>query len=361
MRPFSCTVCGQLLFFHNSTCLRCHSDLGYVPDRQLLDAFVETSENPSADRPIRSDEVVLVADPEVGYRRCANREAAACNWLVDESDEQVLCRSCRLTAVRPNDGDPIAMTRFTDAELAKRRLLHQLAVLRLPVIDRSIDEDRGVAFEFLSSRNRKVTTGHSGGVITLDLSESDDAHREFVRQQLGEPYRTVLGHLRHEIGHYYWPHLVVDADRIDDFRSLFGDERISYEEALAEHYSGAPDDDRGAAWIDTHVSRYATMHPWEDWAETFAHYLHIQGGLETAESFGLRLDDPVQSAAHEAYQVSGEREIGRMVESWLALTLSLNGMSRSIGQDDLYPFVLSDVVIEKLDLVHRLVAATATN
>jgi hypothetical protein len=286
--------------------------------------------------------------------------AAACNWLVDVADQNPLCTSCRLTTVRPHDDDLVAMAAFLDAEVAKRRLLHQLASLGLPVVDRSTDEERGIAFEFLSSRNRSVTTGHAGGVITLDLSESDDAHREFVRQQLGEPYRTVLGHLRHEVGHYFWPGLVVDAGRIDEFRSLFGDERVSYEEARAAHYSDDGDTEADTpadtSWLDAHVSRYATMHPWEDWAETFAHYLHIQGGIETAESFGLRIEDPVLSAARDASHAADERAVAGIVQSWLALTLALNAMSRSIGQGDLYPFVLSDTVIEKLDFVHDVVS-----
>lgn len=371
MIPFSCSVCGQLLFFHNTTCLRCASTLGYDPELLALDAVVDAErateepaggalDEPKADLLDAQAAVVLVGRPAsragVTFRRCANRKAVSCNWLVDERDENPLCASCRLTSVRPNDDDEAGLTGWADAELAKRRLLHQLVSLSLPVVDRTLDEERGVTFEFLSSRNRSVTTGHASGVITLDLSESDDAHREFVRQQLGEPYRTVLGHLRHEIGHYFWPHLVEDAGRIDEFRALFGDERISYEDALAGHYSDDVDE-HDQSWVDTHVSRYATMHPWEDWAETFAHYLHIHGGLETAESFGLRLGDPVRSAAHEAFQTDTSREIGSTIESWLALTLALNGMSRSIGQDDLYPFVLSDTVIEKLDFVHHVVSA----
>ncbi len=343
MQPFPCSVCGQLLFFDNSTCLRCGSTLGYSPGEQRLAAL----------RPL--DEGYELADGAPGvHRQCANKLAARCNWLVTEDDPVDLCESCRLTSVRPNDTEIDAIAAFADAEAAKRRLLHQLYGLGLAVIDRSVDEQHGVAFEFLSSRNAKVMTGHDGGVITLDLSESDDVHREFVRQQLGEPYRTVLGHLRHEIGHYYWPRLVVERGGLDEFRAMFGDETISYEAALAQHYS---DGAAGAGWIATHVSQYATMHPWEDWAETFAHYLHIRGGLETASTFGFVLGDPTLSAARDAYEPEDGVDVGPMVQAWLGLTLGLNAMSRSIGQGDLYPFVLSQQVIEKLDFVHRLVTA----
>ncbi len=343
MKPFPCSVCQQLLFFDNSTCLRCGSRLGYLPDEGRLVA-VRTVDN-----------IVQPADGSPGrYRSCANRLVARCNWLIPAGDAAALCASCRLTTVRPNDNEVDSLEAFADAEAAKRRLLHQLMALGLPVVDRSVDAERGVSFELLSSRGQQVITGHDSGVITLDLSESDDAHREFVRQQLGEPYRTVLGHLRHEIGHYYWPRLVVDADNVEAFRVLFGDERVSYESALERHYASGTDVD----WSGTHVSQYATMHPWEDWAETFAHYLHIDAGLATATTIGLDVGEPARSAGRAAWSMRDHIEIGPMVQSWLGLTIALNAMARSIGQANLYPFVLSPVVVEKLDFVHRSIAAS---
>ncbi len=342
MRPFVCSVCNQLLFFDNSTCLRCGSDLGFVPDAGELMAVTWSSGG------------LERCDGRPGqYRHCANQHVARCNWLLDGDDPNQLCASCRLTSVRPSDSELDAIAAFADAESAKRRLLYQLRVLRLPIVDRSTDPDQGLTFELLSSRGRDVTTGHEAGVITLDLSESDDAHREFVKQQLGEPYRTVLGHLRHEIGHYYWPILVEHAGTTESFRELFGDERISYEDAMANHYGGGA----SADWTDTHVSQYATMHPWEDWAETFAHYLHIQSGLETAAAFGLAVSEPAHSAGREAGSPTAALPIGPVVQDWLSLTIALNGMSRSIGQGDLYPFVLSSTVVEKLDFVHLAITS----
>jgi hypothetical protein len=208
------------------------------------------------------------------FRHCGNRLAARCNWLVPVDDHSALCSSCRLTTVRPNDSEADAMAAFADAESAKRRLIYQLGDLGLQISGLDTDPVNGVSFEFLSSRGRDVTTGHENGVITLDLSESDDAHREFVRQQLGEPYRTVLGHLRHEIGHYYWPILAEGRGHIERFRQLFGDERVSYQAESERHYRSGPPSD----WASSDVSQYATMHPWEHWAETFAHYLHIRSG-----------------------------------------------------------------------------------
>jgi hypothetical protein len=341
MQPFPCSVCQQLLFFDNSTCLRCGSQLGYVPDDAQLVA-------------LRSVESVFERlDGQPGrFRHCSNQLVARCNWMVPEHDVAERCASCRLTALRPNDTEVDSIEAFADAEAAKRRLLHQLMALGLPVVDRSVDAVGGVAFELLSSRGRNVITGHDSGVISLDLSESDDAHREFVRQQLGEPYRTVLGHLRHEIGHYYWPSLVEQNGNVAAFRELFGDERVPYEDALVRYYSQDDTD-----WSATHVSRYATMHPWEDWAETFAHYLHIDAGLTTAGAIGLAVSEPARSAGRAAWTARDHITIGEMVQSWLGLTLALNAMARSIGQSDLYPFVLSPQVVEKLDFVHQCVRA----
>jgi hypothetical protein len=339
MKSFICEVCGQLLFFDNSSCLQCGSVLGFDPASLRLRAL--TAEGGDL-RPVDGD--------SAAYRYCGNRIAAQCNWLVPAIDPSALCASCRLTTVRPNDNEADAMVAFADAESAKRRLIFQLLDLGLPI--RGLDEDpvNGVAFELLSARGHDVTTGHENGVITLDLSESDDAHREFVRQQLGEAYRTVLGHLRHEIGHYYWPILVEGGGHIDRFRELFGDERVSYQAELEGHYVSGPPRD----WSMTHVSQYATMHPWEDWAETFAHYLHIRSGLHSAEQFGLHVVDPSATAAHKAGSDTSGLSIGPLIERWLALTIAMNAMSRSIGQGDLYPFVLPPRVVEKLDFVHAL-------
>jgi hypothetical protein len=351
MRSFRCGACDHLVFFDNSVCLRCGSPLGYAPDRRLLLALEPDGD---AFRAIGGD--------GSRWNRCANELVAACNWLVPAeptlptgSDR---CSSCRLTSVRPPDGDRPAMAAFAKAEGAKRRLIDQLNGLGLPIVDRADDPDHGLAFELLSARNHSVTTGHDRGVVTLDLSESDDAHREFVRQQLGEPYRTVLGHLRHEVGHYFWPKLVVEPGHLVPFRQRFGDERLDYRQALETHYAGGPP--AGDERPPNHVSRYATMHPWEDWAETFAHYLHIRDGLETADQFGLLVDEPARGLGAESWSPpSGlAREylgITLHLDRWLGLTVATNALSRSMGQEDLYPFILTPTVIDKLEFVHRMI------
>jgi hypothetical protein len=315
------------VFFENTVCLRCGCALGFDPERGEI-AF---------------------ADPQRHYR-CANAELAACNWLVIGAGD--LCASCRLTTARPDLADPADAAAFAAAEAAKRRLVFQLLDLRLPLVGKVDDPDLGVAFELLSSRFEKVTTGHSDGVITLDLAEGDDAHREHMRHELGEPYRTLLGHLRHEIGHYYWDVLVGRTGKHDEFRALFGDERPDYAGALEQHYRDGPP----GGWQDHFVSAYATAHPWEDWAETFAHYLHIRDTLQTAAAFGVTVTGPTIAAPSEAI---ADEAFERILDEWFPLTYALNALNRSMGRDDLYPFVLSPTAVAKLGFVHDLVRVSA--
>ena len=334
MRAFTCTTCSQLVFFHNTACLRCGAALGYDPAH--LD-------------------IVVVDEPS---RRCANEVIAGCNWLVDRPG--TLCVSCRLTRTRPPAHDAASITAFRIAESAKRRLVVQLLVLGLAIEPHDAARGTGVAFDLLSSEHKQVMTGHAGGVITLDLAESDAVHREMVRKKMREPYRTVLGHFRHEIGHYYFPVLVGDDLRAEA-RALFGDETADYQAALDRHYAqGAPE-----AWEQDHISEYATMHPAEDWAETFAHYLHIRATLETAGAYRLSVEGP-DVAAVEAGVISSDpaaldpTSIERIIDAWLPLSYALNAVNRSMGADDLYPFVLRAKVIDKLGFVHRAVQRAAS-
>lgn len=322
MRAFTCGVCGQLLFFENSLCLRCSSRLGFVPSQLELVVVDESAQ------------------------RCANVGLAECNWIVE--DGQALCRSCRLTRTRPPDGDADGLRAFAEAEKWKRRLLFQLLDLPLPIGD-------DLAFDLLSSRYGPVVTGHDDGVITLDLAESDDARRAQRRAELREPYRELLGHFRHEIGHYYWPKLVEQAGELDRCRELFGDERLDYDEGLQRHYEQGPPPD----WDDRHVSAYATMHPWEDWAETFAHYLHIRDTLQTAAGYNMIISAPARDASLTSAPEDDvdDEPFDAIIDEWLPLTYALNAVNRSMGKEDLYPFTLAPRVIEKLAFVHERVKA----
>jgi hypothetical protein len=347
MRSFACPVCGQLVFFENSRCLRCNAALGFQADTGAIEAFLASG------RP--------------RYQRCANAAVAGCNWLVPVApasagaDSGGLCLSCRLTRTRPNDDDPGALVSFAETEAAKRRLVFQLLELGLPVEPYG---EGGLAFDLLSSQFEKVTIGHLDGVITVNLSESDDAYREGMRHDLGEAYRTMLGHLRHEAGHYYFPLIVLsDPDLLTRARQLFGDDSRDYQQALDRHYENGPSPD----WRDHYVSSYATMHPFEDWAETFAHYLHIRDTLQTAAAFGLRSTGPPVPTANGSAKalvstpgVDHDRaSFGEILAAWLPLTYALNAVNRSMGNADLYPFVLAPNVIDKLSFVHRVVSRRA--
>jgi hypothetical protein len=332
VRAFTCPHCGALLFFENSQCLTCGSGVGY--DR-------------------RSGDFVLVPPGP----RCANATIAACNWTAAGPD--LLCDCCELTRTRPNDTDTAGMAAFALAEGAARRLLYQLDDLGLPVRGRDVDPEQGLAFDLLSSVAQPVTTGHDNGVITIDLAEGDAGHREALRVHLAEPYRTLLGHFRHEVGHYYWTVLVAGRPALEVFRALFGDERADYAAALQTHYNSEPDPN----WAETHVSIYAAAHPWEDWAETWAHYLHIRDSLQTAAAFGIVVAGPDVAAPPDptaplsSVPLEEHDDFDELIDAWLPLTYALNAMNRSMGKDDLYPFVLSPTVLEKLRLVHSLITA----
>jgi hypothetical protein len=335
MLTFVCPVCERLVTFESTGCLHCGSELGYESAQRAMSALEE--------------------GPSSRLHRCANARLAACNWLVRE--EGALCASCTLTRTRPNDADGEGLRGFAAAEAAKRRLLFELSDLELPIVG-WLEQPGGLAFEMLSSEWMAVSTGHADGVITLDLSETDPARREQMRVRLGEPYRTVLGHLRHEIGHYYQPILIADGTPAQArCRELFGDERNDYQDALERYY------DAGAqpGWEQSFVSAYATMHPWEDWAETFAHYLHIRDTLQSAAAHGVRIDGPSIITADVAplHSRPSDREADAraMLEAWVPMTYALNAISRSMGALDIYPFVLTPQIEAKLAFIDGLVRA----
>ncbi|MGV0816129.1 putative zinc-binding metallopeptidase [Mycolicibacterium boenickei] len=336
MRDFNCPNCGQRLAFENSLCLSCGSALGFSLGDMALLVITDTD---------RGGHAGAVDEDE--YQLCANLHLAECNWLVRIGEGSQLCTSCMLTRTRPADTDTAALTSFAEAEQAKRRLIAQLHELKLPIVGRDEDPQFGLAFDLLSSGSEKVFTGHQNGVITLDLAEGDDVHREQLRIAMDEPYRTLLGHFRHEIGHYYYYRLVApSADYRARFAELFGDADADYQAALDRHYRDGPP----TGWVDKFVSSYATMHAAEDWAETFAHYLHMRDTLDTAAAFGL-----APAGASYGRKMLGPSGFDTIIEMWLPLVWSLNMVNRSMGHSDLYPFVLPPAVLEKMRFVHAVI------
>ena len=336
MRDLICPNCGQHLAFENSVCLSCGRPLGFSLDDMALLVIASGDESGHAG--------FVDADK---YQLCANMHLAECNWLVEKAPVHKLCKSCSLTRTRPNDADTKALAAFADAEKAKRRLIAELHELKLPIVGRDEDPEYGLAFDLLSSEQQKVFTGHKNGVITLDLAEGDDVHREQLRVAMAEPYRTLLGHFRHEIGHYYFYRLVGPSPEYSrHFRELFGDPDADYQAALDRHYNEGPP----KGWEKSFVSSYATMHPAEDWAETFAHYLHIRDTLDTAAAFGF-----APAAATFERRVLGPSAFDTTIEMWLPLSWALNMINRSMGRDDLYPFVLPAAVLDKMRFIHTVI------
>lgn len=355
MKTFHCDRCQQQVFFENVRCERCSATLGYVDELDDLSAF-----EAAADRTWRS----LHPDARGRcYRQCRNYSVeAVCNRMIDLDDPHELCRSCRLTTVIPSLASEQNRIYWYRLERAKRRMLYTLAQLDLPIVSRYDDIEAGLAFEFLEnfSGGPIVHTGHSDGLITVNIAEADHAHRAAARVQMNEPYRTLLGHFRHEIGHYYFMRLMEanDSPMLAQCRALFGDDRVDYGEALQRHYDIGPPDD----WQASYVSAYATMHPYEDWAETWAHYMHMVDTLDTAACCGLALSpaDPNEpSMPAEPLDIEGQR-FTEMIGRWYPLTYALNSLNRSMGTRDSYPFTLTPPVVDKLRFVHRVVRSKGT-
>jgi hypothetical protein len=350
MKIFTCQNCGQLLHFENSTCMRCGLSLGLIPETLTLSALT------AEDGGLRA-----MADGGL-WQSCANTTLNACNWLVPVGAANPFCPACSLNNMIPDITDPVHAEHWRALEAAKRRLVYALKRFGLPIPSQAEGAPNGLAFDFLADTDPSapVLTGHEDGLITINIAEADSAEREKRRLELNEPYRTLLGHLRHEVGHFYWDVLVRDGGKIDASRAVFGDESLDYQEALQRHYqNGAPAD-----WQETYISAYATMHPWEDFAETWTHYLHIVDTLDTAESFGLAIEPEVSDDPNDAVEVTFDpyraRSFDRLIDAWFPLSVALNSLNRSMGQSDLYPFAISPAVVEKLRFIHGLVRSART-
>ncbi|WP_427915194.1 zinc-binding metallopeptidase family protein [Ramlibacter sp. MMS24-I3-19] len=351
MKTFRCDHCGHPLFFENVTCLQCGSSLAFLPDRLALCA-VEPAEGEGLWRR-KTARGRMAGAPT--YRLCHNTTAyQACNFAVPADDPNPLCVSCRQTRVLPDLSVPENVDRWFNIEAAKRRLFFTLARLGLVAVTPPNGERDGPVFEFKADvPGEMVMTGHAEGVITLNVAEADDAERVKRRVELHEPYRTLLGHLRHESGHYYWDRLIDEGGRVEEFRKVFGDESIDYAEALQRHYAsgGQP-----PGWENSFVSAYATSHPWEDWAETWAHYLHMVDLLETAAAYNTRVEVP-GAGGDEVDDPFEMPDFDKLVEQWVPVTLLVNSLNRSLGQGDAYPFALSQPALDKLRFVHNVIRA----
>lgn len=348
MKLFVCDHCGNTVYFENASCERCGHQLGYLPHHNALVSLVE-------DGGLWSTPVF----PDDAYVFCENAHHGACNWLVRaEPGGDIYCAACRHNETIPAIDNRLNLSRWQIIERAKKRLFYALLRLDLPLETRNEDPAHGLSFRFLAdapAAGLPVMTGHDSGIITIALVEADDAERESRRTSMGEPYRTLLGHFRHEIGHHYWDLLVDGQPALPQFRALFGDESADYGQALQRYYdNGAP-----PGWPQSHISAYATAHPWEDFAETFAHYLHITDTVEMAGAFGVRARPRTQDEYLKVEQVRFdpymEPDFSVTIDHWIPLASMLNNLNRAMGHPDAYPFILTPQVIEKLAFINSLV------
>jgi hypothetical protein len=347
MKLYICSNCQNLLYFENNICLHCQHTVGF--DSTALSLITLVPENATTFSGFSNKKDI--------YRFCKNAEYGTCNWLVASSDPSPYCQACALNRVIPALTTEENMKRWKSIEVAKHRLIYSLLRLDLPITVKKDNEEEGIAFDFMAdmSSRERVITGHDNGTITVNIEEADEAERVRHKLDLGEKYRTLLGHFRHEIGHYYWEVLIKNSSSIKKFRQLFGDENKDYAAALETYYQTGP----SANWSEYFISPYATAHPWEDWAESWAHYLHMMDTLETAYSFGIRINsaelhDETGVKANIIRDPYAIPEFRRIIKLWLPLSFALNSLNRSMGHPDFYPFIISAAVVDKLEFIHEL-------
>jgi hypothetical protein len=355
MKNFECARCRNKVYFESVSCLKCGSTLGFDCKAMAMVHFepvVLAMSDPAQSQATKSGGARVRSRHSGRY--CANAAHGVCNWLTDSNHE--LCLACQMNRTIPNLLESGGLTAWRDLERAKKRLVYGLLRfnLRLAVGRPGLPDTGPLTFDFA----RNTVTGYQSGVITIDVLEADAVERERQRQRFGEPYRALLGHLRHESGHFYWMVLVETAGQLEEYRHLFGDERQDYAEALARHHAGPRSD-----WQDSHVSAYASSHPWEDWAETWAHYMHLVDAVDTAEAEGMEpraIGFSLSSFfANRRTDVYADVAFPALMERWTPLAIGMNSLNRSMGYDDFYPFVIPPPVAEKLAFVHRVIRAAA--
>ncbi|MBH03210.1 MAG: hypothetical protein CMP08_03670 [Xanthomonadales bacterium] len=272
---------------------------------------------------------------------CANRERIGCNWIAPE--EGAFCRACAMTALAPDPSLDNAISDWAATELAKRWVIDNLGRWQW---FRPEDPGTRPTFHMLAEANDEpAPMGHGGGVVTISVSEADPVVRTKRRQALGEPYRTMIGHMRHEIAHMLWWRLALRQDFLDAFRDVFGDERDDYVEALGRHYQNGPPAD----WASRFISTYASAHPHEDWAETASHLLHLTDITDSFVASGLSSPH----LPHAQWNPYAEVDTARLIRVGAAIAAGINHVNRSMGHADLYPFMLSEPVNRKLAFVHE--------
>jgi len=326
------------VFFENTGCSACGATLAFDPTR-----------------------LTFVPSPAPGAETglCANAAHGVCNWTRAGSPHPERCLACAPNRTLPDLGTPENRALWRQTEQAKHRLIYGLLrfgrdALWQPLVDGSLH------FDFLLPQDGEpVMTGHAEGLITLNLLEARDSYRERTRSSMGEPYRTLIGHLRHEVAHFYWPCLVGWSPAVlERFRPVFGNElNPPYDQALSAYYqNGAAD-----RWSERYISAYASAHPWEDWAESWAYYLHLVDALDTAASHGVGLASGESPDRFEAMPADPYRltDFEALLRPWTPLSVAINSLNRSLGTNDPSPVILNPAVVEKLRFIHGTIHGLA--
>ena len=351
MKLFRCDNCGNAIHFDNRVCVNCGFRLGFVPEALGLYAIQPD--------PAQSDRWRRVDQQQYLYRFCPNAQWDICNWLIPSESPETFCQACRYNGLVPDPKTEVGLKRWRAIGEAQRHLFYSFLRWDLPRPGRQEDPVSGLVFDLKDDdilpdgTCKPALIGHDEGRIVIRTAEADDATRELMREQLNEPYRTLLGHFRHETGHFIWNKLVRDQNKFDSFRAVFGDERADYDQAIQAHYTNGPP----VNWQNAYISDYATTHPWEDFAECFAHNLHIVDSLETAHIYGIALA-PIshgEMTAYANFDPYSVLDFERIAEVWIPLSVALNSIHHSMGERDLYPFILTPQVKTKLAYVHSLI------
>ena len=348
MRLFRCDNCGNPVHFDNRTCISCGMRLGFAPEALCMHAVQAAG-----------DLWARIDNPTLKYRFCPNASIDVCNWLIPASSSEAFCQACRYNGLVPDAGTTGGLRRWRAIGEAQRHLFYSFLRWDLPRPDRKEDPKGGLLFDLKDDEVlpdgscKPVLIGHDEGHIVIRTAEADDLTRERQRELMNEPYRTLLGHFRHETGHFIWNKMVRDAGKLDGFRAVFGDERADYNQAVEAHYARGP----AAGWGANYISYYATTHPWEDFAECFAHVLHIVDSLETAHIYGIALAplSHQEMTAYANFDPYTVLDFDRIADVWIPLSVALNSIHHSMGERDLYPFILTPAIKAKLKYVHSLI------
>jgi hypothetical protein len=332
--------CGAKIFFSNTKCVTCEAVLGYC---ELCECTASFGPEESA--------VVKCSHCKQNTKSCSNRLIGVCNSQIDPSVEAKLCEFCVYTEIVPSLAIEANVAKLKELERAKRQLIVQLQRLGLPPQHGTNETGKPLRFRFLSDTLNedgtleRVFTGHEDGIITINIQEADSVYREKIRLELNEPQRTLIGHLRHEYGHYLdW---CLPENKRSAYIQLFGDPLLlTYDEAKEKYYAG----NRETDWREKFVSEYASMHPWEDFAETTNLYLDMLAVAITASQSSLR--------GNLTASVDG-KDFQEIARKSMEIAIIVSEFNADLGLSTLLPENISNPVLGKLAFIHSL--RTSTN